>query len=68
MSKLFKTNIIIYEIRKNDVVSYEYNDKVTTFFSAFSVSNIYLLFYDGHYDVLENNQNPMLEYEDEKEE
>ena len=60
MSRFFKINVIIYEIRKSEVVCYEYNDKVSTYFSAFSTNNIYLLFYDNHYDILEQNNNPLL--------
>ena len=41
-------NIYIYEVRKDNVVSYEYiNSKEKTITSK----DVYLLFYDNHYDL-----------------
>jgi DUF438 domain-containing protein len=66
MSNVFKINIIIYEIRKDEVVSYEYNEKRSILSSRYSEANIYLLFYDNHYDLIEKNSNALSEYDDER--
>ena len=41
---------------------------LSSYFSQYSENNIYLLYYENHYDLFENNHNPLSEYEDDKEE
>lgn len=56
-------DITIYQIRKEDVITYEYKHRV----DHMGVQ-VHLLFYDGHYDILEINRDPLLEFNDDKEE
>ena len=65
-SKFLQMNIGIYEVRKQDIATYQYTNLRGS--QRNKDSWIYLLFYDSHYDLFEVNPNPLLEYNDEKNE
>lgn len=49
MSKFLLTTIYIYEVRKDEIVPYEYSNLRG---STKLKNDVHLLFYDNHYDLL----------------
>jgi len=60
-SKYLNSEIFIYEVRKNEVIDYKYKPLKG------GIVEVYLLYYDNHYDLVEFNQNVFEEYDDGKE-
>lgn len=59
MNRFFQINIYIYELRKNEVVKYQYQKN---FQSYIGKNNVYLFYAHSHYDMLEINEDPLAEY------
>lgn len=62
-NKSLMVDFYIYEIRPKEVISYQYR-----MLKRGSIREVHLLFYDGHYDLVEKNNNLAEEWKDEKKE